>query len=417
VAYPVRPDAAGRPCWPIISLWLLSIAQYSYRYILQVNDTADSHEYGPTPPLLSAIKYEIFLVFALYCVFRFCRKSIPIHRRYLVLAWVTAGLVLALLAVFVARLITEPGDLSNTTLSLVQFVPWVCSAFFIPLAFNQQHSLDRTLSTFERITFWIALPFWAVTVALAIAGVRYPALSYPGVIVRFGGILDDPNAYAGLCVLLIVLAVTFKSGAWRARACVYGLMLLPTLSLSGYVMAIATGVYLVASPLWKPIDAFRPSPLKLCVRSAIAMCILAASAWIYQANEPLIDAISSIYSAKSNSAGNHLSNLLPASMMFDISSPITIWLGGGGYSESFYWRMLINFGWLGFLIVVCLVILWVCEALPYTDRYYRPIAAWLIGFLVASNGIAYVLLFPISLLFWSILAVLVLIRAPEPASI
>src|SRR6185437_16107566 len=99
--------------------------------------------------------------------------------------------------------------------------------------------------------------------------------------------------------------------------------------------------------------------------------------------------------------------------MFDESSPLAISFGQGGYSENFYWRILVNFGWTGFAIVVGLVVIWTYEACLHAKDWRYPIGAWIIALLIASNGIAYVLLFPVSLLFWSMLSLLVL-RAANP---
>ncbi|HSU58077.1 MAG TPA: hypothetical protein VLI55_02085 [Bryobacteraceae bacterium] len=410
---PSRPEHIGHPCWPLIWLWVLSISQYAYRYILQVNDTKDSLEYGPTPTFLSAIKYEIFLLFVLYSIWRLFRRHVRVSRQYRVIAYITAVSLLLLSVIFFLRLISSPGELEDTVLTGVQLVPWISMVFFIPLVFDERHSLRRTLMAFERLVFWIAFPFWLTTVALVVAGIRYPALSYPGLIVRFGGILDDPNANAGLSLFLLMLAVRFRQGAWKTRVTIYGLMLLGTLSFSGYIMAVALCIGLLLAPFVRSARQFREGLAKLCVRSAIAAVVFASLALAYEANTPLIDAVNSLYSAKANSTGAHISNLFPDEAMFDESSPLAISFGQGGYSENFYWRILVNFGWTGFAIVVGLVVIWTYEACLHAKDWRYPIGAWIIALLIASNGIAYVLLFPVSLLFWSMLSLLVL-RAANP---
>jgi hypothetical protein len=102
--------------------------------------------------------------------------------------------------------------------------------------------------------------------------------------------------------------------------------------------------------------------------------------------------------------------------MIDASSPIVASVGPGGYSENFYWRILINFGWAGFFIVISLVLLWTYEALLQAKQWRYPLGAWIVACLIASNGIAYVLLFPVSLLFWSMLSLLVL-HAPNSRTV
>lgn len=405
-------DDTDRPCWPLIWLWICSIGQYAYRYILQVNDTKDSPGYGPTPAFLSAIKYEIFMLFALYSIWRLSRRPVFVNRRYRLLAYITGGLLLLLSAVFFLRLIAGPGELDNTVLTAVQLAPWVSIVFFIPLVFDPRHSLRRTLVAFERLAFWIVFPFWLATIALVIFGIRYPALSYPGLIVRFGGILDDPNANAGLSLFLLVLSATFRQGAWKTRAAIYGFMILGTLSFSGYIMVVVLCLGLLLAPFVKSAREFRKGAIRLCIKIAIIACVLAGIVIVYEANQPLIDAVSSLYSAKAHSTGSHISNLFPSEAMIDTSSPVVASVGPGGYSENFYWRILINFGWAGFFPVIGIVVLWTYEALLQAKQWRYPLGAWIVALLIASNGIAYVLLFPVSLLFWSMLSLLVL-QAPN----
>src|SRR6185437_12675199 len=250
-------EDTGRPCWPLIWLWICSISQYAYRYILQVNDRKDSPGYGPTPAFLSAIKYEIFVLFALYSIWRLSRRPVLVNSRYRLLAYITAGLLLLLSGVFFLRLIAGPGELDNTVLTAVQLTPWVSIVFFIPLVFDRRHSLRQTLVAFEHLAFWIVFPFWLATIALVVFGIRYPALSYPGLIVRFGGILDDPNANAGLSLFLLVLSATFRQGTWKTRATIYALMLLGTLSFSGYIMAVALCLGLLLEPVVRSAREFR----------------------------------------------------------------------------------------------------------------------------------------------------------------
>ncbi len=403
-----KAESPGRPCWPIIWLWVLSISQYGYRYILQVNDVKDSPQYGPTPAVFSAIKYKIFVLFVLYSLCRCSRRPAFVSSRYRVLGYLTGGSLLLLSMVFFLRMIAGPGELGNTVINGVQLVPWISIVFFMPLVFDERHSLARTLLVFERVVFWIVFPFWLTTVALVIFGIRYPALSYPGLIVRFGGILDDPNANAGVSLFLLVLSATFRQGAWKTRTTIYALMLLGTLSFSGYIMGLVLCGFLLVSPFTKSARQFRQGALKLCAKCVIASCVLAGIVAIYEANTVVIDAVNSLYSAKAGSTGTHISNLFPSEAMFDVSSPITALFGPGGYSENFYWRILINFGWIGFLILVSLVALWTYEALLHAKDWRYSLGGWAVAVLIASNGIAYVLLFPVSLLLWSILSLLVL---------
>jgi hypothetical protein len=400
-------QAIARPCWPIVWLWVVSVAQYSFRYILQVNDPATSHLYGSTPAALSALKYEIFCVFALYSLFHLSRPSALISPGYRILLYVTFSAFLVLAAVFLVRFGLFPGSLDDTVLCALQFVPWMMSVFFVPFVFRPQHSLTRTLMTFERVMFWITFPFWVTTVVFVVFGIRYPALSYPGLLVRFGGILDDPNGYACLCLLLLVLSWSIRSGAWKFRALIYFVMLIGTLSFSGYISAVVMFLCLLPSWLRGTGSGRRFSLARISVATAVLVCCLTLAVSAYETDEA-VDAISSLYSVKGTSTASHISNLLPDEVMMDGSSLPTLLLGVGGFSENFYWRILVNFGWTGLAAVIAVLLSWFYCAFWRAKYRHYSLGAWNVGVLLGSNGIAYLLTFPVSLIYWSLIALLVL---------
>jgi hypothetical protein len=396
----------GRPCWPVVWLWVLSIAQYAYRYVLQVNDPRTSHLYGSTPPHLSALKYEIFFVFAMYSLYRLWRRPAVIGRKEGVLAWITALVLFALVAVFLVRLAVSPGRIRETVLCSLEFLPWVGSVFLIPFVFNPTHDVTQTLTIFERVSFWVVFPFWAVTVALAISGIRYPALSYPGLLLRFGGILDDPNGYACLCLFLLVLSVSSRTGLWRLRVLLYTAMVLGTLSFAGYVTAAVMCLLLLTTHLAGRRRRMRSAFRRVAVTFATVLFLGCALLSVYETDQAAT-AIDTLYTSKSNSVASHVSDLLPDDSMLDASSPLDLLCGVGGFSENFYWRILLNFGWVGLLSVITLIALWLYSALFVTRQWLSPIGAWMIGTLIGSNGIAYLLTFPLNLIFWSLAALLI----------
>ena len=413
----LKREAATRPCWPIIWLWVLSIAQYSYRYLLQVNDASTSQLYSSTPPGLSAIKYGIFSLFTLYAALSLLRRPVSLTRTYSALAFITLVAIMALGVVFVSRLALYPGALDETVTCAVQLMPWMASAVLVPLVFSEKHSLSSTFTTFERVAFWIAFPFWMITVGLAAWGIRYPALSYPGLLVRFGGILDDPNGYACLCLFFLVLAVSFRNGNWRSRTIVYGVMLLGTLSLAGYITALMIVVVWLLAWLVGSRRAFRSRVSSVAIASTVVISAIAISLVGWEKSEDVTDAITALYSAKSNSTTAHVSDLLPDEAMLDVTFPVTLLFGVGGFSENFYWRVLTNFGWLGFFVVVGLLGSWSYCALARVRSWQRNVGAWSVGVLIGSNGIAYLLTFPLNLIYWSILGLLVWTRESSSSAV
>jgi len=101
--------------------------------------------------------------------------------------------------------------------------------------------------------------------------------------------------------------------------------------------------------------------------------------------------------------------------MLDASSLPDLLFGTGGFSENFYWRMLLNFGWLGLFSTIALISVWFYYTVIRGARWRSPVGAWMIGVLAGCNGIGYLLTFPISLLFWSIAALLVRSDELSPA--
>ncbi len=143
--------------------------------------------------------------------------------------------------------------------------------------------------------------------------------------------------------------------------------------------------------------------LPICILIGLVLTVLMG----YGARDAITDFASSLYSAKTNSASAHFSSLVPEDSMLDISFPLTFLFGDGGFSENFYWRLLINFGWIGFSVVGSVLLLWLYYSLRGAARWRHSIAPWAIAVLIGSNGIAYLLTFPLNLIFWSTLALVV----------
>ncbi len=276
--------------------------------------------------------------------------------------------------------------------------------FLIPFVFESEHDITDTLEMFERIVFWIAFPFWLITVVLVIADIRYPALSYPGALIRFGGILDDPNGYACLCLLLLTLSASIRRGAWKLRAAGYIVMLIGTLSITGYITGLV--MLLCLLPSW----IRKTKPITMCLAGAAILCVVVIAFRLYTENSAIIDGISFLYSGKSTSAATHISALSPDENMLDVSLPLTTLVGIGGFSENFYWRILVNFGWMGLFSVIVTIGLWTYYALR-SSRWRSSVGAWSVGLLVGSNGIAYLLTFPLNLIYWCVIAMI--LRAKE----
>lgn len=417
----VQPQVRHVACRPLVWLWLSGIGQYGYRYILQVNDTRTSILYRETPWILSAIKYELLVTFAVYVLFRLWRRRWHTHApsdKLRTLLWLTAASLLVFAAVLALRLVDSGGELDRDTwLCFAELMPWMATVFLVPLIVRRDHGVAETLRLFERAGFWMAWPFWLVTVILAALDIRYPALSHPGILLRFGGLLDDPNGYACLCLFWLVLALRERTGHWRLRATWYLVMLVGTVSLAGYGMAVIMGAcWVILRLLLRPNRPDRLLKARFAIRTAMVSLLMIGGAFLaatLYSTEEAIDNLSRIYEAKSTSATIHLDQLAPDFNEIEEWTWVEVFTGKGGFSENFYWRVLVNLGLVGLAAVSLLLLTWFYQATWKNARWRASLGVWSVGVLVGSNGIAYLLVFPVSLIWWSALALAISGEAVE----
>jgi hypothetical protein len=285
----------------------------------------------------------------------------------------------------------------------------MASVFLVPVVVRPEHGVADTLRVYERAGFWLAWPFWAMTVVLAATGVRYPALSHAGILPRFGGILDDPNGYACLCLLWLVVSARERTGHWKWRVAWYVLMLIGTVSLAGYGMAIVMFALWAVMRLLSVRPQYRGFGVQSFMRIAVASMLVAvvgiALATVWD-TEQTVESVDRLLAAKSLSASEHIEDLGPGVRWFEDWNTLEVLCGKGGFSENFYWRVLANFGVVGLAAVVVVMLAWFYQALWKARRWRSSLGVWGLGLLVASNGIAYLLVFPLSLIYWSSLALI-----------
>jgi hypothetical protein len=399
-------------CQAVVWFWLLGIVQYGYRYVLQVNDTGTSQSYGTTPAALSAIKYGLLLAFGAHAFFRLCcmRWQIQLpNERLRGLLWLMGAVLLGLAVVIAMRLVDSGGELDRETwVCMAELIPWMTTVFLVPIVVRPEHGVAETLRVFERMSFWAAWPFWAMTVVLAAFDVRYPALSHPGVLLRFGGVLDDPNGYACLCLLWLVLCLRERTGHWKWRSAWYLVMLISTVSLAGYGMAVVMGTCWITGRLLmvrgRPGRALR---LRFIAKVGLVSLLMACAAGLLgtiYSTEQAVDILDRMYESKSISAAVHLEQLTPSVDWFEDWRWIEVLSGKGGFSENFYWRVLLNFGLGGLTAVLAAIFVWFYQVFWKVRRWRSSLGAWGAGVLIGSNGIAYLLVFPLNLICWSALA-------------
>ena len=209
------PRPAHVISYSLLIYWIAAFTHYAFRYILQVSENHISPNYGDTPAYLSSIKGVLLGLLILSIPFHRHRRKLP--QRYRTL-WITSlsllifSCILAAIRIMAGQPVFEVlvNDLWYTWLYLmiVLIVPYVCKPEYI----------EPTIQRFASVAFWIAFPFWVVTVFLYYSEGRLPNNSFPGT-PRFGGIIDDPNGYGALIVLLAALTIPPSAGVCGASGC------------------------------------------------------------------------------------------------------------------------------------------------------------------------------------------------------
>lgn len=197
----------------------LAISQiyYSYRYILGYGSTATSQIVRDTPIEFQLGKYIITGIFYLVTAFVLLSNRHKYYK-YFYLVYKNSKLELTVLAVVILYLGVSlvKFDLNFFDFAFKEIAK---AEFFIPVAliFFFVEQKERLIQALSKLTLW-ALFYQVIGFALTYIGLvvfdKLPAQSYPGQFIRFGGIWDDPNAFAFFLLipffLLLVVGDAYK---------------------------------------------------------------------------------------------------------------------------------------------------------------------------------------------------------------
>ena len=389
--------------WLLVVCWCLSIAQYGYRYIFQVNDTRTSNTafYSSTPWYFSIVKFEILGAVLIYGCYRLLvMRRVPRFRSEIGLSWV--ALMVSLL-VFALRMGADSTSVVELLQDYCHLWPFFLLTAMLPLLVRREQ-VEPTLRKFSHYGFWLCFPFWILTVYLYFENNRYPALSWPGHL-RFGGILDDPNAYGILMSLLMVLGFEFKGSLWRFRVAAATLMLVTTQSFSSYLLLIFVVSYYT-------IRLLRPTLKTGAARPAIAafgMLLVLSGIFVAAqfSSARLETELDSLWRFKQTSVLVHLDHLRFPDEMADAS--LFKWLFGGiGQSENAFNYILLNFGLVGLLAYTTVLGAFLGLAFKTRTGWGRALAFWVAATVADSVAIPFLAVFPINLLIWTILSCIIL---------
>ncbi|CAM3847689.1 hypothetical protein [Smaragdicoccus niigatensis] len=256
--------------WLITGITLVGLYYLAYRYPFRINSKRTSSTYSDTPVVLQYGKYVVLLaVCGLACL---ALLDIWRHQRRLPRDW-SGGVVwfpvLSAWAVF-AWLVSRDDVL---TFAFAVFV----AATIVTLREFYRSDVSALLPIFGVFAI-VAVIVDAIQVLLFFTTGRLPALGYAhSLSVRFGSLLDDPNGYAILCALLIVVAWVWPRRPWARIGLTVSVFvsLLLTQSFTGAV-ATCVAVSIVA------VAAYWSSHRRtvLAVGGGLIACGLAAAALI-----------------------------------------------------------------------------------------------------------------------------------------
>jgi hypothetical protein len=393
------------PAWAVVVYWLLSIAQYSFRYILKVNDTHTSgFGYSDTPWYLSAIKHVITAGFLAYCIGCRLRSRENTRRRVDILSSIYSLALAVGVLILGIKVIGRDGRSYEMLQAWLQTWPYLIIPLLLPACMRPAQAVP-TLKAFSLGAFIITGLFWIATVYLYYTEGRYPALSWPGQL-RFGGILDDPNGYAALMVLLIALTIAFRGKLWLCRLTICLVMSVMTRSLAGFVVLIVMLTVLAIQTISQMRGLSITAALKgvgLLIGVLIALCLPS----VQSALDTFASEVNDTLQFKQKSIDLHLSDLVSPPDLGADADAVDWLVGSTGVSENFYSWTLINFGILGSLFLASCVIAAIAVLANRATGAGLYILAWAAGIIIGSAGIPYFRNFPVNMLFWTTISVVI----------
>jgi len=270
-------DTAGYHVQPVVkearrtkknyALWLgfaLCTIYQSYRYPLQMGDTGTSPTYSDTPLIWQAGKFILALPLVAITAFRWFNSSARLPHRHWLIAMATV-----FLSSFSLLKMLGGYDSHYVAISF-----WMLFSLVLVLDvdFVSVSAIDKYLYILLAYAFGSTL----VEVFLFLAFGRLPALAFAGsYLVRFGGFLDDPNAFAA--ILFLLMGWSFRRFSGRTRVLVLaGIVISLILSQSWTALFFFAAIlffYVLISALRRPLSAL----VTIC---ALPMCAFFIVEWL-----------------------------------------------------------------------------------------------------------------------------------------
>jgi hypothetical protein len=430
-----------------IFILYLAISQlyYSYRYFLGYGSSRTSPTARDTPLEFQLPRYLVTLAFYLLVLIVFFWRY-PNYRQRL-LEKVKSHKIISFTIVFFLfylslGLLKFNFDLTNFSYREIVKIFFFIPVAIVPLALLWKDKFVEILFKFLNLSLiFQTLGFIAVYLTYVLTG-HPPAQAYPGSMVRFGGIWDDPNGlafflliplfaylslnqqiqrkyrktvYLATLVISVMLFLTLSLTAWVAMA--VGLALLLFLRREKFILkniAVVAATFLVlaiSSPYSKDFLAFKTASL------------LARIGIVYevggQGGSQITPGGYGDYVSDSEILASLAKDLAGALGSFDQSSILrkssVVLFGFSGrpiFSENFYLLLIFNYGLIGLGIFLSLLAISVRRSLALAKRaagFSRNLGLFSFVFLVASAvgliALPYLSIYPVGVYVWLVLVI------------
>jgi len=385
---------------------VFSLLYYGYRYPFRWNVAGLNPTYTGTPALVSVSKYVVILGLLGVIV----GMGIASGRSLVVTR--SAGILLLTSGALVVLAPLAGGQAFKLMTALIFSL---VSAAMVSLAVNSFPVAGRRLwrAGGRIIAAFVVGNAVAnlIQIALYAATGRVPFNGYAGILVRFGGIWDDPNQEAMFCALVFVawLEIDLRTGRRPRRllqaAALFNILI--SVSYSGYVgVIVGSALVLLHSRALNPHARRRPL-IRRRRGIPIPLLALAFAFAVLVVLHPDTSAVNRAVGGKSDSAKARLSIIVPADFTKSTLVPnpaqtprtiVRTALRGDGRitSETSYVRLALGGG----LLPIALLAAWLFDTVPLAHRFVPWAWPVVVALLAGSFFVPDLLVFPMALLFF-----------------
>ena len=346
---------------------LLALFYSAYRYPFQISSSGTSPGYSDTPLALQAGKYALFVVFALWRTTQLAR--IGFRRLSITRSGIFLCICASYLAVHPIILLLNNPDPGR----LIDGLFWLAMPLLL-IAPTDTEGAPRSLKI-DSLTklfsffFYVNVVFFVVEVLLLLFFQRLPALSFDdSILVRFGGIWDDPNGHCTFLSFFLPFVIYARTSSWRKFFDLSALtvMVLGTQSVTG-VIASLTGFFF-STTLLLFVESNRAAYRRVLMAPLLLLCIFLAMVFTLEPFRTIVnDSFSTYLELKSGSVDGHAKSLELLAT--------TEWLqllgfeAADAWGESGYANWIVNYGLIYVMIFMSMALVMLFRTVTMIRRH------------------------------------------------